>query len=858
MDSELLTGFPLLTQQFKALLKKNFLLSWRSKRATFPYLFSSLLFILLLFCIQKAIDAQSSSTTMNNFGQKTSPPIPPCEDKYYVVLPCFDFLWSGNESQIVSRIVQRIMDNNPGRPIPSSKVQSFKTKEEVDEWLLDHPMCCNGALHFRVINSTVISYGLQTNITQSAKRGVYEDSTFKFQIPFQIAVEREISRYLIGDSNFTWEVSFKEFPHPPDKLISSMSTVGSTFFLAVAMFGFIFQINALVIEKELKLRQAMTMMGLYDSVYWLSWITWEAILTLVSCLLTVLFGMALQFDFFLNNNFWVIGFAILLSTFIHRTSTSTTLGYCIFVFGAVTQGVIAFGFPYTQSYPNYYRIIWSLFPPNPFAQGLQLLSDATAMPEDPGISWNRISECVPLDPACVITINDIYKWLLATSLLWLILAIYFDKIVPNSNGVRQSLFYFLNPWYWMGGVADEDFCNVEGRICPRTSSSILSSSTTPDDEDVLEEENTVKEQAAEGLFDSNIAVQIRGLVKTYPGRRRTICCFCKSYSPYHALKGLWINFPKGQLFSLLGPNGAGKTTAISCLTGITPVTAGDALVHGYSVKSTKGMSKIRRMTGVCPQFDILWDSLSGNEHLHLFASIKGLHTSSIKKTVKRSLAEVKLTEAARVRVSSYSGGMKRRLSIAIALIGEPKLIILDEPTTGMDPITRRLVWDIIENAKKERAIILTTHSMEEADALSDRIGILAKGKLQCIGTPIRLKSKFGAGFVTTIRFSNSNETPTREEYTICPRQVEAVKSFFKDRLDVVPKEEGLEFLTFVIPHDRESHLAKFYAELQEREGEFRISDIQLGLTTLEEVFLNIAKKAEQEATMLEERFETLT
>ncbi|CAL9048517.1 unnamed protein product, partial [Musa banksii] len=134
-----------------------------------------------------------------------------------------------------------------------------------------------------------------------------------------------------------------------------------------------------------------------------------------------------------------------------------------------------------------------------------------------------------------------------------------------------------------------------------------------------------------------------------------------------------------QLFCLLGPNGAGKTTLINCLTGITPVTGGDAFFYGYSVRSSVGMSKIRRMIGVCPQFDILWDELSALEHLHLFASIKGLPPSRIKSVAEKSLADVKLIAAARVRSGSYSGGMKRRLSVAIALIGDPKLVFLDEP-----------------------------------------------------------------------------------------------------------------------------------------------------------------------------------
>ncbi|XP_071717353.1 ABC transporter A family member 2-like [Rutidosis leptorrhynchoides] len=861
---ELQKGYKVLLQQYKALFTKNLLLAWRNKRATFLQLFSSIFFIFLLFIIQKAIEARFGSSTafksVRNPESLIDPPILPCEDKYYTKLPCYDFVWSGSDSVRIGSIVDRIRANNPGRPIPASKVKSFRIKNDVDAWLFANPMTCPGALHFVERSSTVISYGLQTNSTPVAKRGDFEDPTFKFQIPLQVAAEREIARSLIGDSSFSWVVNLKEYAHPVVTTFSSVATVGPSFFLAIAMFGFVLQISSLIVEKELKLRQAMSMMGLYDTAYWLSWLTWEGIITLFSSLFTVLFGMMFQFDFFLHNSFAVVflmfflfqlnmvGFAFMFSSFISKSTSSTSVGFSVFIVGFLTQVVTAFGFPYSKNFSNTYRTIWSFYPPNLLAKALQLLSDATATPEDPGISWAGIGKCSPNDTDCLITLSDIYIWLFATFLLWVVLAIYFDNLFPNSSGVRKPTFYFLNPGYWSGKGGGRV---KEGGICSCMRSPPPLEQMYPDDEDVLEEENIVKQQHREGVVDPNLAVQIHGLVKVYPGRTNIGCCSCKKTAAYHALRGLWVNFPKDQLFCLLGPNGAGKTTAINCLTGITPVTDGDALIYGHSIRSSIGMSNIQKMIGVCPQFDILWDALSGQEHLYLFASIKGLPPASLKMVVQKSLAEVRLTESARVRARSYSGGMKRRLSVAIALIGEPKLVILDEPTTGMDPITRRHVWDIIENAKKGRAIILTTHSMEEADILSDRIGIMTKGKLRCIGNSIRLKSRFGTGYIANISFSG----PTAD--VMGAKHHEEVKLFFKDRLDVVPKEENKSFVTFVIPHDKESLLTKFFEELENREEEFGISDIQLSLTTLEEVFLNIAKQAEFESAAAEGRFTTL-
>ncbi|XP_028787945.1 ABC transporter A family member 2 [Neltuma alba] len=859
------SGLPLLLQQYTALLKKNFLLSWRNRKASFLQLLSPLFFMFLIFAIDRAIQARYSSSTANESvtdpGTLTSPPITPCEEKFFVKLPCYDFVWSGNGNPKFQTIVNRIMANNPGRPIPSSKVISFGNAAEVDDWLFNDPMRCPGALHFNEKNATAIGYGVQTNSTFIQKRGRYEDPTFSFQLPLQLAAEREIARYLIGDPSFSWSFSFKEFAHPAIEFFSTVGSVGPAFFLAIAMFNFVLQMGSLVTEKENKLRQAMMMMGLYDSAYWLSWLTWEAVITLISSLLIVLFGMMFQFDVFLKNNFAVVfllfflfelsmmGFAFMLSAFIRKSSSATTMGFSIFIIGFITQIVVQAGYPYDNDSSQAFRVVWSFFPPNPFAQGLNVLSQATSTPEDDGVRWSKRGECAPNDEDCYITINGIYMWLLGTFFLWFILAIYFDNIMPNASGVRKSVFYFLKPGYWMGKgdkVREGGVCSCVGSVPPQEY-------ITPDDEDVLEEENVVKQQAAECMVDPNVAVQIRGLAKTYPGALTIgCCCKCKRTTAFHAVKGLWVNFAKDQLFCLLGPNGAGKTTVINCLTGITPATDGDALIYGHSIRSSTGMSNIQKLIGVCPQFDILWDALSGQEHLHLFASIKGLPPSSIKSFTEKSLAEVRLTESAKVRAGSYSGGMKRRLSVAISLIGDPKLVIMDEPTTGMDPITRRHVWDIIENAKQGRAIVLTTHSMEEADILSDRIGIMAKGKLRCIGTSIRLKSRFGTGFIANISFHGNNfeQSPANRDATPT-RNHETVKQFFKNNLDVVPKEENSAYLTYVIPHDREGVLMNFFEELQDREEEFGISDIQLGLATLEEVFLNIARQAELESATAE-------
>ncbi|GAB2248821.1 hypothetical protein Droror1_Dr00012180 [Drosera rotundifolia] len=837
------TGAALFFRQTAALLRKNAILAIRNKKTTLAFLLFPFAVLLLVFVVNKGNDLARRSSSLSGASRRevrdavevSVEGIRRCEEGWFVVEPCFDFVWSGNGSDVAGEIVRGIMGKNPGRLIPDHKVKSFATEEEVDQWLFAFPQYTPVVLHLEQQNATVISYGIETNTSTPNWKGRYEDPTFKFLVPLQVAAEREIARLLLGDGNFNWTVGLKKYPHPNLGGDTSTNggvdfgTVASICLIVILQFSFTFQLHSIVAERELKLRQAMNIMGLHDSAYWISWLIWEGVMIIISSVLTTLAGMMLRFELFLNNSFVIffllfftfqlnmIAIAFFLTPFVRKASNALNVGFLVYLFSMCLQ--IAQQFVKSHAVKS----VLKLLPQSILSTAIILLSGSN-------ISWSQRTECLPADDDCELSLNGAYIRLTASFFVWLSLALYVDNIFPGPNGIRKPLYYFLKPGYWTG------------KDTSRAKASHSVTHTTPDDEDVIEEENKVKQQMGSGELDSQVAVQIRGLVKTYYLKRR---------KPFHAVGGLWINFDEDQLFCLLGPNGAGKSTAIGCLTGVVSVTGGDALIYGNSIRSSVGMSNIRKTIGVCPQFDILWKQLSGKEHLELFANIKGLPSSEIETIVQKSLSEVGLTGSAKVRAGSYSGGMRRRLSVAIALLGDPKLIILDEPTTGMDPISRRQVWDIIENAKKGCAIILTTHSMEEADVLGDRIGIMARGRLRCVGTSIRLKSKFGTGFIANVSF-RSNADGAGSNY------MEATKKFFKDHLDVNPKEENNAFLTYVIPREREGALKIFFTELQDRETELGISDIQLGLTTLEEVFLNIAKQAELETATAEGRTTTIT
>jgi len=239
------------------------------------------------------------------------------------------------------------------------------------------------------------------------------------------------------------------------------------------------------------------------------------------------------------------------------------------------------------------------------------------------------------------------------------------------------------------------------------------------------------------------------------------------------------------------------------------------------------LDKIRDITGVCPQHDILWNELTAREHLRIFAEMKGIPNNKIKEMIEEKLKQVFLTDVGNKQSGTFSGGMKRRLSVAISTIGDPKIIFLDEPTTGMDPGNRRHVWNMIEKIKKGRIIILTTHSMEEADVLGDRVAIMVSGKLKCIGTALHLKNKFGSGYRIRI------VTPVSS--------VDKTKEFVLSHLPHGKLEDAAAgSLTFSLPPEFNGEIPNFFAQVEKEEGNL-IHDWGISQTTLEDVFLRLTR-----------------
>ena len=209
----------------------------------------------------------------------------------------------------------------------------------------------------------------------------------------------------------------------------------------------------------------------------------------------------------------------------------------------------------------------------------------------------------------------------------------------------------------------------------------------------------------------------------------------KFYKNLHALKDISLGIKENELFGLLGVNGAGKTTLIKILTCLSEQTSGEAYVHGFSVKDNP--EKVKEIVDVSPQETAVAHNLTVRENLDFFASLYNTRDEAYISSVVNAFS---LEEVENQRAKTLSGGWKRRLSIAIGLISKPKILFLDEPTLGLDVIARRELWKIINNMKGKTTIILTTHYLEEAEVLCDRVAVMVKGKVKAIGTPAELKA----------------------------------------------------------------------------------------------------------------------
>ncbi|CAE8598611.1 unnamed protein product, partial [Polarella glacialis] len=573
-------------------------------------------------------------------------------------------------------------------------------------------------------------------------------------------------------------------------------------------------LNELITEKETKVRESLRMLGVSSTAIIGSWFVTYGLIFGVLC---GIFALVASFDVFPYSDltlifafFWLwcmsfLAFAWFIHCFFNNSRTGGIVGMII-----MFAQWIVFSSQNREGPPASNVVVLLMLMPNAaFCTGLGMLSKYEAARV--GAAWHNLTMAVD---------NSSFAWVLGMMcvdiLLWTSLGWYFDRVLPKEYGVRQPPNFLFKPSYWQRNgrnLREERTMAAELDAAPDAVCAGLNAA-----EAVPE---AVRRRAASGCV-----VQTRGLRREFntPGGTKV------------AVAGLDLTMYQGQVLALLGHNGAGKSTTIHMLTGMVEPTSGEAIVAGHPLRS--GLREIRQLIGVCPQHDVLWLELTVGEHLTVYAQLRGVPALEVVSRAREMMQQVGLTEKAMTRAGSLSGGQKRKLSLCLALIGRPAVAFLDEPTSGMDPFSRRSTWNIIRGARDGRVIVLTTHFMDEADMLGDRIAIMAEGVLQCCGSSLFLKARFGAGYSLTCARQQPPEGTADREQTQAQATIEGVIKMHVPEAELLT-DVGAE-LSVRLPSSAASRFPCLLEELDARASEIGLAHYGLSMVTLEEVFLRVA------------------
>ena len=307
----------------------------------------------------------------------------------------------------------------------------------------------------------------------------------------------------------------------------------------------------------------------------------------------------------------------------------------------------------------------------------------------------------------------------------------------------------------------------------------------------------------------------------------------KNFGSFRAVDHLTFGIHKEECFGLLGVNGAGKTTTFSMLTGDLMLSEGNAFIDKFSLR--EDLKNFQQQIGYCPQFDALLDKLTGKEMLYLFARLRGVPSNLIESEVQSLIEMVDLENHAHKCTETYSGGNRRKLSLALAIVGTPPVIFLDEPTAGVDPTARRKIWSTLVYIQEryQSAIVLTSHSMEECEALCSRIAIMVNGKFKCLGPTQHLRKKFGQGFTIVIKL--------KRELNDDSGYVQSVRQYIQKAFPSAVLKDSHQCLLHFHITDTSVLWSYMFSKMEIAKEELQLEDYLVSDTTLEQIFLAFAK-----------------
>uniref|UniRef100_A0A8D2KS45 ATP-binding cassette sub-family A member 2 n=1 Tax=Varanus komodoensis TaxID=61221 RepID=A0A8D2KS45_VARKO len=603
-------------------------------------------------------------------------------------------------------------------------------------------------------------------------------------------------------------------------------------------------IQHIVAEKEHRLKEVMKMMGLNNAVHWVAWfITGFVQLSISVTALTasLKYGKVLLHSdvciiwlFLAVYAVATIMFCFLVSVLYSKAKLASACGGIIYFLSYVPYMYVAIREEVAHDkITAFEKCIASLMSTTAFGLGAKYF--ALYEVAGVGIQWHTFSQS-PVE-------GDDFNLLLSMVMLIVdavvygVLTWYIEAVHPGMYGLPRPWYFPLQKSYWLGNGRTEAW----EWTWPWSRGTRLS---------VMEEDQAC-------AMESRRLEETRG-IEEEPTHLPLVVCVDKLTKIYKtdkklALNKLSLNLYENQVVSFLGHNGAGKTTTMSILTGLFPPTSGSATIYGHDIRTE--MDEIRKNLGMCPQHNVLFDKLTVEEHLWLYSQLKGMAEDEIRKEMDKMIEDLELTHKCHSLVQTLSGGMKRKLSVAIAFVGGSRAVILDEPTAGVDPYARRAIWDLILKYKPGRTILLSTHHMDEADLLGDRIAIISHGKLKCCGSPLFLKSTYGDGYKLTVVKKHSAPPAPRldsgeTQSPSCPsaispcsevRVTQFIKKYVASCLLVSNTNTEL---SYILPSEavKKGCFERLFQHLEHNLDDLHLTSFGLMDTTLEEVFLKVSEE----------------
>ena len=858
--------------KLRALLKKNLLEMKRSIISTLCEIFFPIILMVLIYLLKtvfeiNSFDFQSEEGSVENFIKTRS--VYNLDTSSYVgmgangtnaipktygmsILPFLSICYRnkkirkiiatiGVPEEIKEKLInESLYFSSKDFNLTNESFKDFDSEEKMNEYIKninygdsdDYPSLCFGISFSHDEEKSEYNYSLHyfENAQDDARYSDVPKSTYlidpfqsgpdltsyqKYQTSGYTYIMKLITEYIysqaIGDDI---KINFGIIPmeytsYRTDPFGSVVGILGPFFIIIAYMFHLVTYVFRMVKEKESKVKEGMKIMGLTDGIYFLSYFIQYSIISIFDSLVNAIIfsyiftkipSLVFFFIFFLFA-LNIFALAFFFQSFIDKAKGSMIISLILyfimfFMFMLVMDDETSYGM----------KIGFSIFPPVTIYLGIALL----------GNFQSHFRQFHLKDILYVFTnysVLTMFIMLIADLLIYLFLGYYLQNILPHDFGVRRPWYFIFTPSYW--GCKKKKKNLIIGENPPKEEKEELILDNQTNLNGNFESEDIYKE-----MLDPKDSIKIREIVKKFDDGKV-------------AVNHVNLNLYKNEIFALLGHNGAGKTTLISMLTGLYEATEGEAIYDNMNILLPENMSIFREKIGICPQHDVLFSDLDIREHLGLFAIFKGVSSNEIELEINKIIKDFQLEDVQHTLAKNLSAGQRRKLSIAISLVGGSEIIFLDEPSSGMDITSRRNLWEILKRQCDNKIIILTTHYMEEASVLGKRIGIINLGKMKCIGTPLFLIERFGKYMNITL---NKEEGAVNEK--IC--------QFITDKVGEAKYESLSEEILARIPKDcfnqeNGMNLHNFFEELDENLNELKIKSYSVSMPTLEDVFLNVAQ-----------------